>query len=170
MAPTGIATFAKCPICMDLDELDADIAIIGAPCNIAIQGRSGARLGPRGIRLQSTRFQYTKEGYYDPERDDFYLSTEKWTIVDCGDIDYVPGNLEASFLNIEEGVRKIVNKGSMPVILGGDHSITIPVVKGLNCVGNFNVIHIDAHLDWTDNIGGQKIFNQCLVDYIMMKR
>lgn len=46
LAPTGIASFAKTPICASLDDLVADIAIIGAPCDISIQGRSGARLGP----------------------------------------------------------------------------------------------------------------------------
>ena len=93
MAPTGIATFAKCPICPDIRQIQADIAVIGAPCDMAIQGRPGARLGPRGIRTQSTRFRFSPQGSYDPERDDYYLSTEKWSVMDCGDIDYVPGDL-----------------------------------------------------------------------------
>jgi agmatinase len=159
LAPTGIASFAKSPICADLDNLVADIAILGAPCDISIQGRSGARLGPRGIRLQSTRFSYSPEGSYDPERDDFYISTKRWRVVDCGDADLVPGDLEASFANIEAAVRKIVSKGAMPVVLGGDHSITIPVARGLDAAGPFHVIHFDAHLDWTDNRGGQRSSN-----------
>lgn len=159
MAPTGIATFAKASICDDISSLEADIAVIGAPCDLGIQGRSGARLGPRGIRAQSTRFSYSPEGSYDPEKDDFYLSTKRWTINDCGDIDYIPGDLEGTFQNIESAVRIITEKGAMPVILGGDHSISIPVSRGLNQMGSFNVIHIDAHLDWTSNIGGQTLFN-----------
>ena len=159
LAPTGIATFAKTPFCTDLNQLDADIAILGAPCDISIQGRSGARLGPRGIRLQSTRFSYAPQGSYDPERDDFYISTDKWKIVDCGDADLVPGDLEASFANIEAAVRKIVAQGAMPVVMGGDHSVTIPVVRGLEAAGPFHVIHFDSHLDWTDNRGGQRFSN-----------
>lgn len=159
MAPTGIASFAKTSICTDLDELDADIAIIGAPCDIAIQGKSGARLGPRGIRLGSTRFSYKPGGSYDPERDLYYLDTNKWTIMDCGDIDYIPGDLDNTFLNIEAAVRKIVEKKALPVVLGGDHSITYPFVRGLDGIGEFDVIHIDAHLDWTENIGGQYYSN-----------
>ncbi len=159
LAITGIASFAKSPICTNLEELVADIAIIGAPCDISIQGRSGARLGPRGIRLQSTRFSYTPEGSYDPERDDFYISTKKWRVVDCGDADLVPGDLEASFANIEAAVRKIVSKGTMPVVLGGDHSITIPVARGLDAVGPFHVIHFDSHLDWAEQRGGQHYSN-----------
>jgi len=159
LAPTGIASFAKAPICTNLDDLVADMAIIGAPCDISIQGRSGARLGPRGIRMQSTRFSYTPEGSYDPERDDFFVSTNRWRIVDCGDADIVPGDLEASFANIEGAVRKIVERNAMPVVLGGDHSITIPVARGLETAGPFHVIHFDSHLDWTENRGGQRYSN-----------
>ncbi len=159
MAPTGIATFAKTNICMDLNELDADIAIIGAPCDIAIQGKSGTRLGPRGIRLGSTRFCYKSGGSYDHERDAFYLDADIWKVLDCGDIDYIPGDLNSTFENIESAVRKITERKALPVILGGDHSITFPVVKGLDKIGDFDVIHIDSHLDWTDNIGGQYYSN-----------
>jgi agmatinase len=159
MAPTGIATFAKTNICFDLDELDADIAIIGAPCDLAIQGKSGARLGPRGIRLGSTRFSFKPGGSYDPERDTYYLDANKWKVVDCGDIDYIPGDLTGTFNNIEAAARKIADRKAFPVILGGDHSITYPVVKGLDNIGEFDIIHIDAHLDWTENIGGQYYSN-----------
>lgn len=159
LAPTGIATFAKTPLCSDLNQLEADIAILGAPCDISIQGRTGARLGPRGIRLQSTRFSYSPQGSYDTERDDFYISTDRWKIVDCGDADLVPGDLENSFENIEAAVRKIVERGAMPVVMGGDHSITIPVARGLKDAGPFHVIHFDSHLDWTDNRGGQRFSN-----------
>jgi agmatinase len=159
LAPTGIASFAKAPICTNLDDLAADIAIMGAPCDISIQGRPGARLGPRGIRMQSTRFSYSPDGSYDPERDDSYVSTNRWRVFDCGDADIVPGDLEATFANIEAAVRKIVDRHAMPVVLGGDHSITIPVVRGLQATGPFHVIHFDSHLDWTANRGGQRYSN-----------
>lgn len=159
LAPSGIATFAKTELCTSLEMLDADIAIIGAPCDIGIQGRSGTRLGPRGIRLQSTRFRFSEEGSYDPERDQHYLSTKKWKIVDCGDVDYIPGDLEGTFANIESAVHLIRERGAIPVVLGGDHSISIPVARGLRDSGPFDVVHIDAHLDWTSQVGGQKLCN-----------
>ncbi len=159
MAPTGIATFAKVPLCVDIRSLCADIAVVGAPCDLAIQGRPGTRLGPRGIRMQSTRFSYSPDGSYDPEKDDFYLSTSRWKIVDCGDIDYIPGDLEGTFANIETCVRTLIKHGAMPVILGGDHSISTPIARGLEEAGSFHVIHIDSHLDWTDSVGRQTVFN-----------
>lgn len=159
MAPSGIVTFAKCPICTDIREIQADIAIIGAPCDMAIQGRSGARLGPRGIRTQSTRFRFTPQGFYDPERDEYYLSTDKWTVLDCGDVDYVPGDVKQTFENIAEAVRILRARGCLPVVLGGDHSISMAVADGLDQSGPFHVIQLDAHLDWTDQIGGNTLFN-----------
>ena len=100
MAPTGIASFAKTPLCLDLRHTDADIAILGAPFDLAIQGRSGTRLGPRGIRVASTRFSYKSGGSYDPERDKMYLDADLWKIVDCGDVDYVPGDVDLSLIHI----------------------------------------------------------------------
>jgi len=155
MAPSGIASFAKCPLCLDLRNTDADIAILGAPFDLAIQGRTGARMGPRGIRVASTRFSYKPGGSYDPERDLMYLDTNRWKIVDCGDVDYVPGDMNSSFENLTEAVRILTRQGVMPVVLGGDHSVTYPVLQGMEAAGPFDIIQFDAHLDWTRSIGGQ---------------
>lgn len=79
--------------------------------------------------------------------------------MDCGDIDYVPGDLEQTFGNIEAAVRLLRSRGCLPVVLGGDHSISIPVARGLDQSGPFHVIQLDAHLDWTDQLGGNRLFN-----------
>lgn len=158
-APTGIATFAKCPVCTDLRSVNADIAILGAPFDLAIQGRSGTRLGPRGIRTASTRFSYKPGGSYDPERRQCYLDADLWRIMDCGDVDYVPGDLKASNQNLTQAVKLLVDRGVMPVVLGGDHSITFPVLSALESAGPFDIIHFDAHLDWSSTVGGQRCSN-----------
>ena len=155
MAPTGIASFAKSPICTDLCELNADIAVIGAPFDLTIQGRTGARLGPRGIRTASTRFSYKPGGSYDPQREKMYMDSDHWMVVDCGDVDYVPGNADASFNNLTAAMRLISERGALPVVLGGDHSVTYPAIMGLDSIGRFDIIHFDAHLDWTRSVGGQ---------------
>lgn len=155
LAPSGIASFAKCDICTDLNSLQAYFAVLGAPCDIAIQGRSGARLGPRGIRLASTRFSYKPGGSYDPERNRSFMDSARVKVLDCGDADYVPGDLEATFANISAAVKIIASKGAIPVVLGGDHSISYPVLTGLAAQGHFNIIHFDSHLDWTRSVGGQ---------------
>src|SRR5699024_1352738 len=73
-----------------------------------------------------------------------------------GDVDILHGDLHYSFESIETDVRTIVEKGALPVIIGGDHSITTAIGKGLDTVGDFCVIQIDAHLDWSDAPGGQR--------------
>ncbi|AJY73896.1 arginase [Paenibacillus beijingensis] len=152
---TGICSFAKYPICTDLDQLDADVAIIGVPYDMGTQFRSGTRFGPRSIRESSTLYSFGLNGSYDPERDEMFLAPP-WRIVDCGDVDMVHGDLQQCFENIEAAVRKIISKGAMPVVLGGDHSITIPVSKALDSLGPVCAIQIDAHLDWADHRSGQR--------------
>ncbi|MEH7335789.1 agmatinase [Neobacillus drentensis] len=152
---TGICTFGKYPVCPDLDQLNADVAVIGVPNDMGTQWKSGARMGPRGIREGSTLYSFGLNGAYDIEKDIMYLGP-KWKVVDCGDVDMVHGDLMQCHENTEAAVRKIVSKGAMPVVLGGDHSITIPVGKALEELGPFHVIQIDAHLDWADHRSGQR--------------
>ena len=97
LAPTGIASFAKCPICLDLHHTGADIAVLGAPFDLAIQGRTGTRLGPRGIRAASTRFSYKPGGSYDPERDEMYLDTNRWPLWTAATWTMSPGTWRPHF-------------------------------------------------------------------------
>lgn len=152
---TGICTFGKYPMCANLEDLDADVAVIGVPNDMGTQWKSGARMGPRGVREGSTLYSFGLEGAYDIEKDIMYLGPD-WKVVDCGDVDMVHGDHEQSLDNVERDIRKIVEKGAMPVVLGGDHSITIPVGKALDNIGKFHVIQIDAHLDWADHRSGQR--------------
>lgn len=153
---TGICSFMKKPVCTDLEQLDADIAVLGVPYDMGIQYRSGTNQGPECIRAGSKLTAFTNDdGVYDVDKDDMFLDG-RWKIVDCGDADIIHGDLEQSFQNIESSVRKIVERGAMPVVMGGDHSITIPVVKALDSLGAVCVIQIDAHLDWCDERSGQR--------------
>lgn len=152
---TGIASFSKLPIWTDLETLEADVAIIGAPYDQGTQVRAGARFGPRAIRQASTIYSLGLGGSYDPERDEIYLD-DRWRIVDAGDIDMIHGDTAACLENIRQAVRQLVARGALPVIIGGDHSITAPVVEALDNVGDFAVIQLDAHLDFVDERGGNR--------------
>lgn len=152
---TGIASFSKWPICTDLDSLNADVAILGMPYDQSTQYRSGARFGPRGIRDGSTIYGFALGGAYDPERDDVYLD-DRWRLFDCGDVDIVHGDQTTCHENLRAAVRKIVSRGAMPVVLGGDHSITAPIVEALDTVGDFAVLQFDAHLDFVDERAGNR--------------
>lgn len=158
MPITGICSFAKYPICQNIDDLDADMAILGVPYDLGVGFLSGTRLGPRRVREASTQYGRGNAGFYDPERDEVYLAAP-CKIVDCGDADIIHGDIQTSQKNIEYMVRKIVEQGITPVIIGGDHSISIPVVRALDSFGSITVVQFDAHLDWSDAPGGQKMGN-----------
>ena len=156
---TGICSFGKYPICTDLDELDADIAVLGVPVDFAVGFMSGARLAPRRIREASTQYGRGQTGYYDFESGKQRLAAPL-KIVDCGDVDVLHSDFNYTFSNVTESVKKIIRKGAVPVIMGGDHSISIPVGKALEELGEeVCVIQFDAHLDWTDHVGPLKTGN-----------
>jgi agmatinase len=150
----GHCTFGKAPPCTDWDQIDADVAILGAPNDMGTQWRPGARFGPRGIREASTLFSFGHAGAYDFESDTLYLTAEQVRMVDVGDADIVHTNMEASNRNIELAVRQILAKGAMPVVLGGDHSIHAPVIKAFEGRGPIHILHVDAHLDFVDERHG----------------
>jgi agmatinase len=150
----GICTFGKYPYVEDWDAIEADVAVLGAPFDCGTQWRAGARFGPRAIREASTLFSFGHAGAYDHEDDIVYLPAETTRIVDLGDADIVHTDTARSHANIEYGVRKILSAGAIPVVLGGDHSVTIPCINAFDGAGPIHIVQIDAHLDFVDERHG----------------
>ena len=143
---TGICSFGRYPICLDLDELKADFGVLGVPFDMGGGFLSGAREA-------STQYGRGNVGYYDYEADEQMLAAPI-TIADCGDADVLQGDRDYSFQCIERAVRRIIRAGSIPIVMGGDHSISIPVGRALEEYGKkICVIQFDAHLDWTSHVG-----------------
>jgi agmatinase len=78
----GICSFGKYPIVLDWDQIDADVAVLGAPFDQGTQWRPGARFGPRGIREASTLFAFGHSGAYDFDEDTVFLDSANCRIVD----------------------------------------------------------------------------------------
>ena len=150
----GHCTFGKRPPRLDWDAIDADVAVLGAPFDCGTQWRAGARFGPRAIREASTLFSFGHAGAYDHEDDIVYLPAETTRIVDIGDADIVHTDTAQSHANIEYGVRKILSAGAIPVVLGGDHSVTIPCINAFDGGDPIHIVQIDAHLDFVDERHG----------------
>jgi agmatinase len=150
----GICTFGKYPYQQDWNAIDADVAVMGAPFDFGTQWRSGARMGPRAIREASTLFSFGHAGAYDFEDDVTYLPAETTRIVDLGDADIVHTDTIESHKRIEVGVRKILQAGALPVVLGGDHSVNIPCINAFDGEEPIHVVQIDAHLDFVDERHG----------------
>jgi agmatinase len=152
----GISTFGKNQYVDDWDNIKADVAVLGAPFDFGTQWRAGARFGPRAIREASTLFSFGHGGAYDFEDDVTYLPADEVKIVDLGDADIIHTDTINSHKNIEYGVRKILDAGALPVVLGGDHSINIPCINAFSEQEPIHLVQIDAHLDFVDERHGVK--------------
>ena len=149
----GIATFGKKPYVEDWSQLDADVAIIGAPYDFGAQYRSGARFGPRAVREASTLFSFGHAGAYDHEDDATYLGADV-KIVDMGDADIIHTDTLQSHANIKKAVRAALDAGALPVTIGGDHSVNIPCIDAFDSEEDFHILQIAAPLDFVDERHG----------------
>lgn len=143
----GIPSFLRAPIKADLGHLDADIAVLGIPTDEGSPYLPGSRFGPRGIREHSLRFG--ANGYYDGRDDCMYLEHElsNGLISDVGDVDVRPTDPEGTWENITEAMRRILGTGALPVVIGGDHAVSAPVVRAWDTP--VHVVHFDAHIDYS---------------------
>ena len=136
-------TFLNSPFLEDVNEVeDAEVAVFGAPLDSGATYRPGARFGPQGIRRSTNLFgTYCYELGVDLR--------EQLNMVDIGDVFTIPGNLEKSFDQISQAMAHVYQRGVFPVILGGDHSIGYPTIRGMAPYvdGNIGIIHFDRHVD-----------------------
>jgi agmatinase len=144
----GVPTFLRSPLCLDLDRLDAAVAVIGVPSDEGSPFLPGTRLAPRSLREHSMRLCAGGAGYYDARLGRTFLEREMSAgrIVDAGDAAILPTNVPDTFANITAKVLQVIERGAMPVILGGDHAISWPAVAAFE--GPIHVIQFDSHLDY----------------------
>ena len=154
----GIPTYLHAPLVETpsaLKESGADVAILGAPVDMGVVNRPGARFGPRAIR-QAAYFGRPNTSLYHMGLDVY--PTQVLKIVDFGDANCPPSSLELSHDAIRMKVMQTLQAGALPMILGGDHSITLPsatAVAQRYGYGRVGMIHFDAHADTApSNYGG----------------
>jgi agmatinase len=153
-------SFFKAPLCTDLEELRADVAFIGVPFDQGTFGRPGARFGPDAIRDAPRAYSYQDpygqqkeaEGFFDIDAGGELLRGV--TMADCGNITVTPSDVLGNFEKLTQVVEKVVARGAFPVVVGGDHSITFPAVRGLSQFAPLDIVHFDAHMDYTHDYQG----------------
>ena len=145
---SGIRTFMRLPHVTDLDGVD--FAVIGAPFDTGATYRVGARFGPEGIRSASALLRP-----YNPSQD--IVIFDHLSGVDFGDFPVVPGYLPESHTYIAEGMKPLLEAGVTPIVLGGDHSITLPELRSVaQKYGPVALIQFDSHGDlWDGYFGGK---------------
>jgi agmatinase len=139
----GINTFMKAPYLEDVRECGKfDVAVLGVPFDGGTTYRPGTRFGPQGIRRISALYTpYNYEMGVDLR--------EQMTLCDIGDVFTIPANLEKTFDQISNATAHVFASGALPIILGGDHSIGFPTVRGIASMTDkrIGIIHFDRHAD-----------------------
>jgi len=162
---SGIRTFMRLPHVTDLSGVD--FAIVGVPFDTGGTYRVGARFGPNGIRQESVLLRP-----YNPA-----LDVEIFSLcsgVDYGDLATVPGYLPESHQLIEEGAAVVLASDAIPIFMGGDHSVSLPLLRAVKAkYGPVALVHFDSHSDlWHGYFGGkdthgtpfQRAFEEGLID------
>ncbi|MDR4306725.1 agmatinase [Chelatococcus sambhunathii] len=143
----GLATFMRLPVAT---PAEVDVALLGAPFDSGVTNRAGARHGPRELRNQSSlvrrHHHVTGRSPYDVAR-----------VGDCGDVPINPLDLMESMRLIEAHYRAVREAGATPLTAGGDHLISLPILRGLSTGASVGLIQFDAHSDTYDEFFGQKV-------------
>ena len=155
----GMPTYLGTPFAVngkELKSMNADIAIIGAPVDMGVGNRPGARYGPRAIRQADYWPKPAKlSNLYHLSLEVFPL--KEMNVVDFGDANCPPSSLEKSHEAIEKKVTEALEADAIPIVLGGDHSITLPsatAVAKKYGYGNVGMVHFDAHADTRESSYG----------------
>lgn len=172
---TGPATFFKAPLLLSegVDASDSarapaaandkastssyDVALLGVPYDFAVGYRPGARFAPAAVRAASGRYALPPEGYYDFATDRHRLAGAR--LVDVGDVDLAQLETADSFARITAGARRARALARLPVFVGGDHSVSYPLLLAFDDVSDLHVVQLDAHLDFSEQRNATRFAN-----------
>ncbi len=151
-------TFLDFPFEPDLDNLQADIAILGIPFGMPYSPGSMANdqsRAPDCIRQAAEHAAYTRE-HFDWDLGGPLLDDRTVRVVDCGNVTADMADHAEHYRRAESAARKILDAGATLIALGGDHGIPIPIMRALECIGEtITLVHVDAHLDWRHEVNGE---------------
>ena len=148
-------TFLGLPNAGDLKALDVKIAILGVPCATPYRSVGPYCAGaPKAIRNAIAGYAGNLHHV------DFDLGgpifPDTVTAVDAGDLPCIEADPAANRVAIREAVATVVARGAVPIVIGGDDSVPIPVFEAFHGRGPFTIVQIDAHIDWRDEVAGER--------------
>lgn len=143
---SNVFSFMGLPLSRDLEDKQIDAVVMGIPYDLGTSGRAGTRSGPNGIRQASANLRWEEQRW--PWT--FALS-DRLKAADYGDVQFSWGDSEDMLTQVEEHAAKITASGKTLVSLGGDHFVTLPLLRGHSKThGKLALIHFDAHTDTYD--------------------
>ena len=129
---------------------DANLVIFGAPFDGTTTFRPGTRFAPQTMRIESIGLE-TYSPYFD-------LDIEEYKVNDSGDLDLPFGSTQGALNMIEEQAKKIFNANKKPLMIGGEHLVSLPIIKeAFNKYPDLPIIHFDAHTDLREEYLGEKL-------------
>ncbi len=152
MLKQNIETFIGC----DCDYENADMVIFGAPFDSTTSYRPGARFGPSAIRHESFGIE-TYSPYQDEDLTDY-------NIFDSGDLELCFGSADTALSDIEERAEKILEDEKFPLLIGGEHLVTLGSFRAVQKKHpDVHIVHLDAHADLRDDYLGTKLSHACVI-------
>ena len=152
----NIFSFIGLPLSRDFRADDVDAVIMGVPYDLGTTGRAGARGGPNAIRQASVNLRWEEQHW--PWN---FALADRLRAIDFGDLQFMPGDSEDMLAKVEEQAAQISAAGKTLVSFGGDHFITLPLLRGhARTHGKLALIHFDAHTDSYEE--GQKYNHGCM--------
>ncbi len=152
----AVETFLGLPACPDLQALDAGIAILGVPCATPYPAVGAyCAAAPRALRDAIAPYAGSR-AHFDFDLGGPLFPDGRVDAVDCGDLPYDEADAEGNRVRIRDSVGRILDKGAVPLVIGGDDSIPIPLFQAFAGRGDFTLLQIDAHIDWRDEVGGER--------------
>ncbi|MFK7734135.1 MAG: agmatinase [Pseudomonadales bacterium] len=152
-------SFLNFPLQLDLAGLSADFAVLGVPFGLPYgnaEWPNDQSLAPDVLRGFPTDedIAYTLN-HYDFDLGGYLLADQSVSVVDLGNVTHQHDKPQLHYERAEQVARKVFGSGAVLITLGGDHGVPIPILRALDVLEQqITLIHIDAHLDWRDNING----------------
>lgn len=150
----GLSTFARAPMATLDAEWHVDAAILGVPFDLATTFAPGPRNAPAAIREASARYAVTAAGLWNWHTNETILAGR--SLRDVGDVELPSDETEQVHARIESAARAVRSRCRVPVFLGGDHSVTYPLLRAFDDVADLHVVQLDAHLDFSDEVDGAR--------------
>ena len=149
------STFAGFTFCTALEKLSADIAIIGIPYGVPYEASKppDSLNAPAAIRRESSQYPDDLVAW-DFDLDGTLLGSTGARVVDCGDLRGSQSEPLENQKSAAAAIQKILASGAIPLVLGGDDSIPIPVLIAYEGKEPFYILQLDAHIDWRDHVNG----------------
>ncbi len=158
-APGGGKTFLDFPLQLDLESLQADVALLGIPFGMPYSPDTMANDQSRApdVLRQSPEDSSYARNHYDFDLGGPLLDDRAIRVVDCGNVTADRTDHGEHYRRAEAAARKILRSNATLISIGGDHGIPIPVFRALESIGErITLVHVDAHLDWRDDINGER--------------